>query len=319
MSDNILKRNTDNFSIVDTVASIAVNPEFKRGYFDLRENLNTEKAFVWKAMNEIGDEISETIYDNIVNYIDNVGNIDTCKVRALFSMSEVLGIVNNGLKNLIDHLPDEVLHLVDLFSINKAFSTKLSVNCSALTDALRNAALDIFEFKKQIQDTENAVNSKTIGISDETFLSNAVFDFNVPESTYRSFVSAAFFNCLSSHIYNTYDGIPLKSEDLSTDKRFELPIYETIVYNWDEVSKGYVVNMDVDLSVDHGNFAIGIDEGNTANLLGGYKEVEKLRKTQGLFDFNPYKIATDVMDGNDLIDKYSGIEREMPSMIFFLS
>ena len=47
---------------------------------------NTAKAYIWNALSAIGQEYSDTIYENVVNYLDNVGNVDLCKVKALQSM-----------------------------------------------------------------------------------------------------------------------------------------------------------------------------------------------------------------------------------------
>lgn len=55
-----------------------------------------------------------------MNYIDNVSNIDLCKVKALKSIIKILGIDYKVIEN-IDSMPIELLNLIDVLSINKKY------------------------------------------------------------------------------------------------------------------------------------------------------------------------------------------------------
>ena len=69
-------------------------------------------------LSAVSEEIGETLYENVLNYIDNVSNIDTCNVKALKSIAEMLGTGDFFFFNSIDKIPLDVLNLIDIFSIN---------------------------------------------------------------------------------------------------------------------------------------------------------------------------------------------------------
>jgi hypothetical protein len=39
----------------------------------------------------MNSDVSETIYENILHYIENIANVDTCKVSSLKSMLKCIG------------------------------------------------------------------------------------------------------------------------------------------------------------------------------------------------------------------------------------
>ena len=118
-------KNTGFFSFTKTIADLAANKQFTEGYRTLISDNDKldEKTFIWHSLSAISEIVGTTIYENVLNYIDNVSNIDTCKVKALASMSKVLGITNNGILETIDKMPPEVLKFLDIFSINKSYLT----------------------------------------------------------------------------------------------------------------------------------------------------------------------------------------------------
>ena len=58
------------------------------------------------------------MYENVRDYIDNVSNVDTCKVRALKSMMRIVGSEYNVLDK-IGYYPIEIQNLIDILSIRK--------------------------------------------------------------------------------------------------------------------------------------------------------------------------------------------------------
>jgi len=55
-----------------------------------------------------------------LNYIDNVSNIDLCRVKSLKSMMKMLDVDYQVLEK-IDYYPIEIQSLIDIFSINKKY------------------------------------------------------------------------------------------------------------------------------------------------------------------------------------------------------
>ena len=74
------------------MGNLVVNKKYKRGYDEFADGKLTEKSYLWRALSAITQDISETIYSNVLNYIDNVSNVDTCEIKSLRSMLEILGI-----------------------------------------------------------------------------------------------------------------------------------------------------------------------------------------------------------------------------------
>lgn len=87
MSQNIrytdIKRKNSDFSFVDKVAEFGMNGQWTKGYREMLENKDANLAYFWTTLSAIGNDLSEEITENVTNYIDNVSNIDTCKVKAL--------------------------------------------------------------------------------------------------------------------------------------------------------------------------------------------------------------------------------------------
>jgi hypothetical protein len=68
-------------------------------------------------------DVSETIYENILHYVENISNVDTCKISSLKSMMECIGI-EYTIFNRIKNIPLEIQKLMDILSINKRYLLK---------------------------------------------------------------------------------------------------------------------------------------------------------------------------------------------------
>ena len=73
------------------MGSMVNNVKFRAGYDDLAAGKKTEKSYIWEALSAVSEDLGQTLYNNVKNYINNVANVDTCKVRALKSMMSILG------------------------------------------------------------------------------------------------------------------------------------------------------------------------------------------------------------------------------------
>ena len=80
--DNI-SRNSNGFKFVDAIGSFIQNMKFSEGFNEYQCKKDTKDSYIWNALSAIGDKYAETIYENIINYLDNVSNVDLCKITAL--------------------------------------------------------------------------------------------------------------------------------------------------------------------------------------------------------------------------------------------
>lgn len=103
------------------MGSFINNYEFGGGFDEFKQTGGaTRDGYIWSVISAIGEEYAETIYENVLNYIDNVSNVDLCKVKSLQSMIKILGIDYNII-NDVDAMPVELVSLVDILSINKHY------------------------------------------------------------------------------------------------------------------------------------------------------------------------------------------------------
>jgi len=185
--DNI-KRNSRDFSFVDTLGSFINNFEFSEGYRKFQESgEHTKEGYIWAAISAIGGNYAETIYENVLNYIDNVSNVDLCKVKNLQSMIKILGIDYNVI-NDVEAMPVELVNLIDILSINKHYL----VDNKAFADA----------FISRVSDAAPTVPSSDIG----TFASSFIQEISAYDNG-KCFISADFYSTLSTDVSSKYDPV----------------------------------------------------------------------------------------------------------------
>lgn len=197
MSDNIssiinyndIQRSSNEFNFSKILNSLVVNREFSKNYNDNDDNDNNltssnKQSYIWYALSAIGNDIGGVLYNNTLNYVDLVSNVDLCKVKSLKSMISLLGIHYTLFDNL-DFIPIEILNIIDVLSINKKYLFNPDV-------------LDI----KLINDLKKYA-TKEITISSDNISSNtsAIFD----EEKFSNYITNVFYNVLSSNITMKYD------------------------------------------------------------------------------------------------------------------
>lgn len=129
-----VKFDTSEYSTVSALGSFINNNDFAKGFIDFQNgDTGTSRAFVYGVLSAVGDQIGETVYSNVKNYIDFVSNVDLCRVRALRSMFQMLGFDNTVL-DCIDGLPLEIVNLLDILSIDKSRLLKTSILASGFMD-----------------------------------------------------------------------------------------------------------------------------------------------------------------------------------------
>ena len=108
----------EQFKFTDTAATLVGNRQFLQGYYDSVNNIDNAAAHIWNAISAVADDIGNTIYTNIQNYIDMVSNVDLCRISGLKSMIKFEGVDYN-LFDTIDFLPTEILQTMDIMSIDR--------------------------------------------------------------------------------------------------------------------------------------------------------------------------------------------------------
>lgn len=280
-------KNNNNFSFVETVADIATNKKFIDGYNDLINGVNNENSYIWNALSAIGQDITSTIYDNVLNYINNVSNIDTCKVKALKSLCKILGIKNYGILQNIENIPIEVIQLIDIFSINKKY---LETN-----DFFKNTVYDELIISSLLKDDEILFQARN-NISSVLSIENPENTITVypgfNNEVYESFIENAFFNILSSNLFATYDNKKYSKDDPYFKENPSDLIFKNLESYIAQLNSGEINKTNQDLNLP-------------------YREnVESIRSNLNVsLSFNPYLIADRIDAGEDFISNYTGNER----------
>lgn len=115
-----VKFEDDDFSLVDTLGGYIVNREYSQGYLEFKSGLQNKNTYIWQTISALGNDMAQTVYSNVRNYIDFVSNIETCKIQALDSHMKNIGLEYGGFKN-IDFLPPEILQAMNVFSIDRKY------------------------------------------------------------------------------------------------------------------------------------------------------------------------------------------------------
>ena len=94
MDPVIVKKNCNEFSVAKEVLNEVNNLGFKTGEQDFYrivddpegKTLDTQKSYIWSAISAVSDQVGEALYEKVLNFIDDVSDIDTCSVKSLQSM-----------------------------------------------------------------------------------------------------------------------------------------------------------------------------------------------------------------------------------------
>ena len=145
--EKYIRRQANNFNFVDRIASFVNNREFGIGYYRSISSDNNgssiefvkdiNSGYIWKVLSSAGNDLGEVLYENVADYIDNVSNVGTCKIKSLMSMMNMLGI-DYDLPNNISYYPIEIQNLMNIFSINERYLLDNKYIKSEVIDYLYN-------------------------------------------------------------------------------------------------------------------------------------------------------------------------------------
>lgn len=130
------------FSFTGNLSKFAINDRWTGGYDSILDNRipDNEYTFMWKAISSGMEDAGNTFYKTIRNYIDEIGNIDTCGLEALKNYSEILGYKNDYIDVNIS-FPIEIKNLIEIFSVNPAYLYNKATDGSEDTLVLSNSIL----------------------------------------------------------------------------------------------------------------------------------------------------------------------------------
>ena len=300
MDVNIVKKNSYEFSAVKEVLSEVNNKDFKAGesdFYSLIEGYaekDTSKSYIWTAISAIADDVTESIYQNVLNYIDNVSNIDTCSVKALQSMIQIIGTRFSVFDNL-KACPVDIMNLINVFSMRRDYLLNSEKVCNQLINVLSSTGSD--------------------GILTE----NGLYPAYIDDQKLDNVISLAYYNVLTAHLNQRY-GVQGKTNDIIYKNLSSSILYNgfSIPNPYVDVINNYKTKWNIPSDFDYEHEVDNIDNG--ISVIEDYTEreqnllsIEFTRRNSAKYDLEPcsryaYYKELDVRDYSGFIeDTYNEI------------
>lgn len=205
--------NDNDFSFVKTMGDIAQNSDFTKGFLRFindRKESGDNSTHIWECLSAIGDDIGDTLYQNVEKYVDFVSNVETCKVTALRSMMKMYGFDYTVLDN-IELIPVEILNLMDILSINRKYLVK--------SDSMGKV------FQKDLMDN-GVITEKANQISDYIYdgLSDELSSYDSKIRTFDENKYTDYINSLYGYVLSGFITLPY---NLSSEGK-DFAIYKTL-------------------------------------------------------------------------------------------
>ena len=232
----LIQKNINDFSFITELINSINNYNYSQPAYDiLSGNVQTKESYIWNALSNIvgiktnimHDDIQCELEDNILNFIDNVSDIDCCKVKSLQSMIQLLGISYNIFDKL-KIMPLTIVKLIDILSIKKEylikqnkltklFSTLLYEQISSNVSNDNISAVDnltSLRLSSVISSETSVLNNTDYILSVDTYNLSTLFDEQELSVKYENYISqekldefttAIFANILSNFCYLTYN------------------------------------------------------------------------------------------------------------------
>lgn len=191
---NQIKKNNRGFGFVEALGSFINNVKFKHGFDESRLGKDTKDSYIWKALSCMGEEYGEVVYENVLNYLDNVANVDLCKIKALQSMMKVVGIEYDVLKSF-SAIPVEIANLMDVLSINRKYLLDSKTFKEDFISLLKENGV----IKQAQPDLALSVELKS-----DTLSSMSADLLYLDENKYKDFLYGVYNAVLTSYVYMKY-------------------------------------------------------------------------------------------------------------------
>lgn len=117
-----IKTSGSGFTFTGKLAEFAVNGDWVDGYHAVSDGFakRNDYSTMWEMLSAGTEESGNRIYREIRSYVDKIGNVDTCGLRALKNIADTIGFKDD----LVDAnltLPVEINGIVEIFSVNSAY------------------------------------------------------------------------------------------------------------------------------------------------------------------------------------------------------
>lgn len=294
-----IKRNTNDFSFIETVASLANNKEYKSGYLDLINEKTNDKTYFWTALSAVGEEVGSVIYENVLNYINNVSNINTCKLRALTSIAKVLGVMEFAILKNLKTIPEDVLKFMDVFSINRAYLLNINTFDSDFVKDLLSSTLN----EETLLSAEEMLEELAVNKESEKENLSSVFSVfaAISNEKYNDYVEEVFFRLLSTKLFQTYG-------DVLSDFIYSNLSCEGTLSSLNDLT--YTRSTNSDFKSDEVYNKYWTFEQGKNNYKSDYPQlVYRYKKALNVPPgFNESEIVDNIETGNDFLDNYQGGE-----------
>ena len=139
---NQVRKNDFDFSFISAMFDLVGNKEFKSAQLStLCSDYDTPTTNVWRTLSAIGQELGSKFNENIVNFIDNVSNVELCKTHDLASLASMTGIKYTVFQN-ISLFPQDIIKLLDVLSMKREHLLNAEKMDHKLTKLLSSMVLD---------------------------------------------------------------------------------------------------------------------------------------------------------------------------------
>lgn len=226
-----INKRGDTFSITSKLADYVINPDWKDGYIGYNNpSMHNDYKFLWGTISASCEDIGSEIYKKIANYINNISNIDTCEIHSLYSFAKMYGY-NESLLFTNFTLPTEILELVNIFSLNKAYITG--------PNSILNNTSKILLQSLSGNDIEYVNYIKDIFYNTLYTFCNMKYRENELEDSFDNPDGIIWRNNIPKYTVNLFKNDSGTDSDILLKKiSLSVPMYFPERYNVDEIQKG---------------------------------------------------------------------------------
>lgn len=268
---NTVRRDLEGFSMISVFGDSVNNLQFGEGYREFERGIDSRKSYIWQAISAVGEDLGNTLFENVMNYIDNVSNVDVCRVKSLKSMMKMVDI-DYQLIEKIDYYPLEIQKLIDILSINKKY---LFNNRFIRHDFIETLSADqqlTLDLSGTYIGDPNAPLSSRQEDYDSAEISSVYEHYLYDEGKFNGYLLSTYENFLLDMLNMRYTG-----------SLEEVPVFTTI-----DSSDGYLHDLVV------------VDK---------YSKLKKQYNVDPFF--NVVEKVNDIEIGNDSLENYFGAELEL--------
>src|SRR5574344_253715 len=170
----------------------------------------TAASNIWTMLSAIGEDIGGEFNEKLINYIDNITNIELCKVHSLESICQLLGI-SYSVFNTIRQFPREIIDLIDVLSIKREYlldyfkvnhdlADFVSISTTVSDDNTTNSINNLNTLRSQY-----LVDSPTL--SNDWSSNNLTTNSYIVDDKVDEIVNAIYLNILSAKVDATYKDV----------------------------------------------------------------------------------------------------------------